>query len=117
MGIVTQNGPLNANSSIVQVPSEIANKLLFHILLSDAFPAIDAVLVLPSARFIIFAHAIVSTTHPIKNSLLKDVYEQLVGRQKFDGYKQVRSSVHRPERQLRHVCLLIVHAFKWHESQ
>lgn len=88
-GSVAQYGPLNASSTIIQAPSEIANEFQLHIPLSKTFPAIDGVLVIPSARHIIFAQSTVSTAHPIKYTPLEHVYEHLAQRQEFEGYKFV----------------------------
>lgn len=74
VGHVQSLGPFYANSRIIQAASEIGNELMLNIPLSKTFPAIDGVLVVPNARLVIYAQSTVSAAHPIKSSLLKNVY-------------------------------------------
>jgi hypothetical protein len=85
----TQHGPLNATAKTIEAASEIQNELVLNIPVSKTFPAIDAVLVVPDDRRIIYVQATVSTAHPIKHQHLKDVYERLTQRQEFQGYEHI----------------------------
>jgi hypothetical protein len=86
LGEVEPLGPFIANSRIIHAASEIRNELMLNIPLSKTFPAIDGVLVVPNARLVIYAQSTVSAAHPIKFSLLKNVYNNLSQRDEFQGY-------------------------------
>ena len=74
---------------MIQAASEIENDLLLNIPLSKTFPAIDGVLVVPHAGLVIYAQATVSAKHPIQFSLLKNVYNNLMQRNGFQGYRHI----------------------------
>jgi hypothetical protein len=82
-------GPFMASSRIIHAASEIGNQLMFNIPLSKTFPAIDGVLVVPAGRLVIYIQSTVSTAHPIKFSLLKNVYDNLTQRHEFKGYRHI----------------------------
>jgi hypothetical protein len=89
LGEVGQLGPFIAKSRIIHAASEIRNELMLNIPLSKNFPAIDGVLVAPNARLVIYAQSTVSVAHPIKFSLLKNVYNNLMQQIDFRGYKHI----------------------------
>jgi hypothetical protein len=89
LGEVEPLGPFIANSRIIHAASEIRNELMLNIPLSKTFPAIDGVLVVPNARLVIYAQSTVSAAHPIKFSLLKNVYNNLSQRDEFQGYRHI----------------------------
>jgi hypothetical protein len=89
LGEVLQLGPFNANSRIIQFASEIRNELMLNIPISETFPAIDGVLVIPDARQVIYAQTVATVAHPIKFSLLKNVYNNLTQQNEFQGYQHI----------------------------
>ncbi len=78
-----------ANSRIIHAASEIRNELMLNIPLSKTFPAIDGVLVVPTDRLVIYVQSTVSAVHPIKFSLLKNVYNDLMQQNEFQGYSHI----------------------------
>lgn len=75
-------GPFDAKSMFIQASSRIENKLMMYFPLLMPFPAVDAVLVLPDQRLIIYAQAAVSKAHPIKYLLFEDISNNLTERSK-----------------------------------
>jgi hypothetical protein len=86
---VQKVGPLNAGTEVVNATSEIKDELVLYLPFSKSFPAIDGVLVVPVGRHIFYVQSTVSKAHPIKYQLLKDVYEDLDGREEFQGYSHI----------------------------
>jgi hypothetical protein len=89
LGEVGQLGPFIAKSRIIHAASEIRNEMMLNIPLSKTFPAIDGVLVVPTDRLIIYAQSTVTVAHPIKFSLLKNVYNNLMQQNEFQGYRHI----------------------------
>jgi hypothetical protein len=67
-GTVGQFGRLGAPSMYIEAASDIyeTDEPLLYLPLTKTFPAIDAVLVDPTKRLVIYALVTVSTAHPIK---------------------------------------------------
>lgn len=89
VGDAEECGPIQAKIVTIQVVTEIKNDEVLYIPLSKTFPAIDAVLVVPDARRIIYVQATTSKAHPIQYQHLKDVYQDLTQRRKFRGYSHI----------------------------
>jgi hypothetical protein len=89
IGQAMQIGPFMANARIIHAASEIGNELMLNIPLSETFPAIDGVLVVPTDRLVIYVQSTFSTAHPIKFSLLNNVYNDLMQRNEFQGYSHI----------------------------
>jgi hypothetical protein len=85
-GTVQHFGPLLAHSSIIQNEMQISNELKLFIPLSKTFPSIDAVLVIPKNRIIIYLQATVSIHHSIKYQYLDRVYQHLSAHEDFKDY-------------------------------
>jgi hypothetical protein len=82
-------GPMNAMSIRITSAKEIKNKLRFYCPLSKTFAAIDAVLVLPERKLILYVQSAVSNNHPIKYQHLKNIYDSLSCQETFQHYKHI----------------------------
>jgi hypothetical protein len=82
-------GPLNSGTEVVHATSEIKDELMLYLPFLKTSPPIDGVLVDPKTRNIIYVQSTVSKAHPIKYQPLKDVYEDLDGREEFQGYSHI----------------------------
>lgn len=84
---VEARGPFNAKTKPVQAASEIQFELMLYVPISENYPAIDGVLVVPDNELIIYVQAAGTKAHPIKLSALKNIYEHLTQLKEFQGCK------------------------------
>jgi hypothetical protein len=81
--------PLSAPSTIIESESEITNELKLFLPLSKIFPSIDALLVIPEKRMLIYIQTTDSLVHRIKYQYLDRVYEHLISRVEFKEYSHI----------------------------
>jgi hypothetical protein len=81
--------PLSAPSTIIESESEITNELKLFLPLSKTFPSIDALLVIPEKRMLIYIQTTVALVHRIKYQYLDRVYEHLISRVEFKEYSHI----------------------------
>ena len=91
LGTEKKFGQLNATITIIkEMDSVIEDKLNLYIPSSSTFPAIDGVLVIPEAQFIVYVQATVSESHPIKLRYLKEKsYDKLMEKPVFQNYTHI----------------------------
>jgi hypothetical protein len=82
----SQEERFDAPSKIIQAMSEIKNDLCLYIPVSKTYPSIDAVLVVPTKKVIIFVQATVSVQHPIKLKQLHSLHDLLKQKTEFENY-------------------------------
>jgi hypothetical protein len=89
VGTIENYGPFNALSYSIYGASDIQKELFLNIPLSKNFPSVDGVLVVPKDSLIIYIQCTVSKRHPVQYTALKNLYNNLIKRNDFQGYKHM----------------------------